>query len=41
VDPLLDQVPGSTHALYGDGGYDKWLQFTGKKVTARRATDLM
>jgi len=24
VDPLLDQVPNSTKAFYGDGAYDKW-----------------
>jgi GNAT superfamily N-acetyltransferase len=24
VDPLLDQVPGSPRAVYGDGAYDKW-----------------
>jgi hypothetical protein len=24
VDPLLDQVPTSTNAFYGDGAYDKW-----------------
>jgi Transposase DDE domain len=24
VDPLLDQIPGPTGTLYGDGAYDKW-----------------
>jgi hypothetical protein len=24
VDPLLDQVPNSMNAFYGDGAYDKW-----------------
>lgn len=28
VDPLLDQVPGSTNAFYGDGAYDKWKVYT-------------
>ena len=37
VDPLLDQVPSSTHAFYGDGAYDKWkvyetLQLRGTKA---------
>jgi hypothetical protein len=35
VDPLLDQVPNSTNAFYGDGAYDKWKVY---KTLERRGT---
>jgi hypothetical protein len=35
VDPLLDQVPHPTNALYGDGAYDKWKVY---ETLERRGT---
>ena len=35
VDPLLDQVPNSTNAFYGDGAYDTWKVY---ETLANRGT---